>query len=41
MHSWTAPRSFNKRVVLHNGYEDTFHLLTVAVEEPEYQVAAE
>ena len=35
------PKSFNKRVVLHNGYEDTFHLLTVAVDEPEYQEAAE
>ena len=35
------PMSFNKRVVLHNGYQDTFHLLTVAAEEPEFQEAAE
>jgi len=35
------PTSFNRRVVLHNGYQDTFHLLTVAAEEPEYQEAAE
>ncbi|MDB5668997.1 MAG: hypothetical protein JWL74_1947 [Alphaproteobacteria bacterium] len=40
-HRVPPPKSFNKRVVLHNGYEDTFHLLTVAVDEPEYQEAAE
>ena len=35
------PLSFNRRVVLHNGYRDMFHLLTAPVDEPQYQEAAE
>lgn len=33
--------SFNRRVVLHNGYQDVFHLLTVGRQEESYDLAAE
>ena len=39
-HRVPPPLSFNKRVVLHGGYQDTFHLLTAQV-EPMWQEAAE